>query len=840
MAKKKGSGDKFLDCLVEHLEKAVGYGKTKISQAKDEYERQVLSNTEQGMGANDARIKAMDHVRLRLEETKLAKQARMQATADRVSEFDASMTEAEGATMAWFKGTPAVRMYHALRTRIEDDVRMGKGTASNNFVANAEVAENIMWHMFRNVIDDFSKNWAGIRRGSVTDAEIVNEMIKPGSTGSQVAKDVAEAMRQRDKYAISEQRRYGVSIRHQEGDVPWSPMSAKLKSKDEFVADMKANIDWPRSGQGRFIRPSERDQWLGDYWEAARTGNWDLMQQPYEYTGGHFAVNFHNDRMIQFKDGEAYAAMHDKYMDGGLMQTNLHATQKLAHNIGVVKTFGPSPEHTAKVFRDMAQKRAHALTPVEKNAKQIDRYLKRYDTMVDIVLRRNSMDQDAGLGFAVNTASNLMTTAMLTQASMLSIPGDFATTFAARLSNHEPVLRPLGSYLEAFARIKSTRREALLGAHAASEFTAMSVNNTRYGFGFEMGSKISQYVADKSMRLNLMNRGFDAMRGADTRIRSMSLFEARNQSFKNLRENRMLERNGITEADWVRTTKVMESKAFSPADDIYMFRPVDHFDTLGNDLVHKWQRMFYNESRRSVIQNTIESRAMLLGNTRPDTLTGALLNSFARFHGYPVTFYLSMARTVMAADTMQSSVGLLASYMGATTMAAALGIQLKNYWQGKEFQDMRDPEFWIKAHMSSGALSMMGDFVTGGMRADSATTIVKGIGGPLVQMIGDLDALTIGSAFRSMDIGENSGNWTLGKGGVELVDFMRKYLIPETFFTAPIVQRMLLEKVQERMSPKTMERRAKGQKGFAAEAGTPYKTGAGPGSGNPFPFLPGG
>lgn len=838
MARKKSSGDKFLDCLVTELEKAKGYGKVKIGLARDEYLSQTAYHVEQGMGLNDARIRAMDHVRLRLEETKIAKQAKMQATADRVSEFEAGLVDAETIKTAWFKGTPADKIYHALRTRIEDDPRMT--TASHNFVAEAEVAERNMWQMFRNVIDEFSKNWAGIRRGSVTDAEIANEHIRPGSTGSKPAADIASAMKQRDAYAISEQRRYGVSIRHQEGDLPWSPMAAKLQTKEQFIADMKANIDWARSGAGRFIRPAERDEWLGQYFEAARTGEWDNLQQPFEYTGGHFAVNFHNDRMIQFKDGEAYAAMHEKYMDGGLMQTNLHATQKLAHNIGVVKIFGPSPEHTAKVFRDMAQKRAHALAPAGQSAKKIDKYLKRYDNMVDIVLRRNAMDPESNLGFAVNTASNLMTSAMLTQASFLSIPGDFATAFAARLSNNEPVLRITGAWLDAMIRAKATRREMLHAGHAASEFTAMSINNTRYGFGFEAGSTVTRYIADKSMRLNLMNRGFDAMRGADTRVRAMSLYEARNQPFKNLRENRMLERNGITEADWVRTAKVMEQKVYSPADGIDMFRPMDHFDTLGPELAHKWQRMFYNESRRSVIENTIEARAMMLGNTRPDTLAGALLNSFARFHGYPVTFFLSMARSIMAADTVQGSMQLAAAYGLATTMAAAMGIQAKNIWQGKEVQDMRDPEFWVKASTSGGAFSMWGDFITGGMRADTATTIVKGIGGPLVQMVGDLDALTIGSAFRSMDIGENSGNWTLGKGGVELVDFMRKYMIPETFFTAPIMQRLVLEKLQERMSPQTMERRRKGQLGFAAEAGTPYKPGAGPGSGNPFPMLPGG
>ncbi len=833
MARKKGSGDKYLDCLVDTLAKAQGFGKTKIGAAKDEYARQIESNQELGMGLNDARTKAMGHVLDLLDQAKTAKHAKITATAEKISEADARFTEALGIRTAWFKGTPSDKIYHGLRTMVEDDPRMK--TASHNFVAEADVAERNMWSMFRDVIDEFSKNWAGIRRGSVTDADIASEIFKPGSTGNKVAHDIAEAIRKTDKYAISEMNRHGVTIQYRDGEMPFSPIGAKLVDEAQFLADMKANIDWQRSGSGRFIRANERDDWLKAYFKAARNGDWAEMPKPFEHTGGQFALDFHNDRMIQFKDGQAYAAMHEKYMDGGFMQTNVHRIQKLAHDIGVVKIWGPSPIHTAKVFRAMAEKRAHDLTPVGSNPKKIDKYLRKYDLLVDVAMHRNAMDPESTLGMFVNNSANLMTSAMLTQASFLSIPGDLATMMATRFANNEPILRVLGAYLEAMVKIKASRREMLAAGHAASEFQTDMMINSRYGVGAQYGPAWTKYLADKSMRLNLMNRGFDAVRGADTRLRAMSLYEARGQAFKDLRERAMLERNGITEADWQRTVKSMEKTTYSPADDINMFRPLDHMDTLGSDLVHKWQRMFYNESRRTVIENTIEARVILARNTRPDSLNGAVSASFAKFHGYPVTFFLSMVRASLAADTRMGVVSTMARYGLLTTVAAAMGLQAKNYWQGKEYQDMRDPEFWMKASLSSGAFSMWGDFVTGGMRPDTATNIVKTIGGPFVQMAADATSLAIGSPFAAMDIGEHSGKWTLGKSGVEFVDFLRKYMIPETFFTAGVVQRNILEPLQERMSRQTMQRRYKGQKGFASDAGTPFKPGVGPGSRVPFP-----
>jgi hypothetical protein len=838
MAKKaKGSGDKFLDCLLEGIEKVQGFGKTKVSLAKDEYLRQVEFNQENGQGLNDARIDAMTFVQTALEQTKLAKQNSIRATANKVSEANARFDEADTIRLPWLKNTPAVRAYHALRTMLEQDPRMKK-TGEHNFVAEVEVAKNNMFRMLRDQIDEFSKNWLGQRRGSVTDADIADEIIRPGSTVSQVAKDIAKSLEEIGKYHNSELNLHGVTIKRLAGELPFHPIGAKLVNVPEFVSDIKQGIDWAKSGAGRYIRPAERDEFLEAYAKAVQRGDFNKFPdkfRPYEYTGGEFARDFHNDRFIQFKDGKSYADMVAKYMDGGMLQTTTHSIEKMAHNLGVVKIFGPSPSHTSKLFREMAADRAGDKA-VAAGQPPSNRYLRRYQAMEDIALRRNPIDPESRLGQFVEGTGNMMTAAMLSQASWLSIPGDIATTMANRMANNEPILRIMSAWPEAFIRIKWSRREALAAGHASSEFTANSVASSRYGVMAEYGPWIPRYIADKAMRLNFMNRGFDAMRGADSRLRSMSLYEQRTLAFKDVRERVMLERNGITEAEWKRTTEVMEKHVYRPADDITMFRPMDHFDSLGSDLAHKWQRMFYNESRRSVIENTIEARAMMTGATRADTLTGAVLASFAKFHGYPTTFFLGMARAALATDTPLATTKMLARTGLMVTVAAAMGIQAKQFWQGKEFYDPRDVDFWMKASMSGGAFSMWGDFVTGAMRADSATTIVKGMAGPYAQMVGDAFEVTLGSAFQALEIGEHSGKWTAGKAGVELVDFMRKYMIPETFFVAPIMQRDILEPFQDWLSPDTMAHRYKSQKGFAAAAGTPFKPGMGPGSLNPLPI----
>src|SRR4029077_1297697 len=129
----------------------------------------------------------------------------------------------------------------------------------------------------------------------------------------------------------------------------------------------------------------------------------------------------------------------------------------------------------------------------------------------------------------------------------------------------------------------------LLFGHGAAEYQNQIIHEARFNNMAEYGVTGIRYMADKATRLTGMPRGFEGVRAADMMARAKSLFEQRGTNFDNLSEKMVLERWGMTPEEWDTTRKAMSSGTnYSPANDVFMFRPYDHADALGPDLTQKW------------------------------------------------------------------------------------------------------------------------------------------------------------------------------------------------------------------------------------------------------------
>lgn len=829
--------DKYLTCLRRAMADTKGYGSVKIGKAKDEYARLAHENeTVRGMGLNDARAEAMAEVMRRLDAAGQEKKDKLLGTAKVLSEHEARFKEAAG--IKTWAGTIASKIGVGLKSLVEADVRLP--SSNKNFIGVRELAEKRMFGMFNSTIDEASKNWLGINRGSTTLQEFASEIMTPGSTSNPVAKEFAKSWKQRDAFFYSEMKRLGVTLKQVAGEMVFHPAAALLGTREQFIADMKTHIDWNKSGAGHHILDAEKDDWLRAYYDAIRTNKWDALPRPFEYTGGQFARDLANERMIQFKNGESYAAMHSKYMNGDMLYTHNVSTKKLAHNIAVATIYGPSPAHMEKLIIKMAEDMAHDLTPEGSSAKDIDKYIKKYRNITDLALHRNPMDPESQLGMWSTAISNLNIASMLGGSAFLSIPGDIANMIATRMSNHEPILGALAGIPKAITMSKATQREMLLFGHSASEYQNQIVHEARFNNMAEYGVTGIRYVADKTLRMTGMPRGFEAVRAADMMARAKSIFEQRGVSYDQLAEKQVLERWGMTEAEWNTTRKAMQTgNNYSPANDISMFRPYDHADALGPELTQKWQLLFHNEGKRNVIESSLEARAIAMQGLRPDTVAGFFLSSTAKFHSYAITYGLSLARTIMAANSTSDRLAIGARSGLALIILTAMGMQARQYWQGKSFSDPTTTKFWVKAAFSSGVFGYWGDLVSGSTRSDPTAAIVDTLAGPYGKMIGEVVDQTLGSAFQAMDASDKAGSWTAGKAGVHLVDFLRSYMIPQPFFLQPLLQRHIYEPLQEQLDNQLMQQRYTSQKGYAATAGTPYRPGYGPGERGPIIPLPG-
>ena len=392
----------------------------------------------------------------------------------------------------------------------------------------------------------------------------------------------------------------------------------------------------------------------------------------------------------------------------------------------------------------------------------------------------------------------------------------------------------MGQYLQDMFNTARARRDALGIGHIHSEYSAQITHSTHYHNNFAMGETAAKWLSDKTMKLNLMNRHFDAMVTSDNKWRAISLFENRHLSYDQLNERFLLENNGITPAEWDRTRKIMGDNPFQPADEISMFRPLDHMDALGSELTHKWQRLFWNESRRSVMRSSIEAQAIAMGGSRADEVVGALRKSTVAFQSYGITFALNLSRILME-NSADERMGAFARIGLTTVIAGAIAAQARNIANGRSLEPMDTTSFWIKA--VSQAMGPWGSLISGGLRTDPASAIIKAAGGPLVEATAEFIARTEGSAFQFFEINESNNTWQGTKEGVKWIDFIRKYAAPNTFWAGILLQRHILEPFQRYLDPHGMDVRFKHQQAQAKGVGSPFFKGVGPGTGSA--ILPG-
>ena len=831
----KSTGDKSLDCLNLAL-KAAQYGPVRMQESIDAYHRFVDGNLADGMGLNDARPKAMQQVMDALDQSAQAKKLKLDANVKKLGEHEARIAEARATKPTLLASLP--KLFYDTWLGTLQDVNWAK-TARGNFTAQKDTALGNITSMFRGVVNDFSRNWAGVLRAPIDTAAIADEVLRPGSTGNQVAKDIAAALGKMYNYTKSELGLNGVMLKRTVGDeLTFYPNPVRLEGMglDAFKTYMKDNVDWTRSANGYFVRENERDAFLEKYFQAVTKDKWDDFPRPFEYTGGRFARDFNNQTIFKFKDGKTYAEAHSTMMDGDFLQTVTRQMEKHAFNIARAKVWGPNSDHMGALFKQMSVNAAKEAATSGKQLGKLNSLMRRGDAVFDMAMRTNAMDPESKLGMITNTTSNLMSGAMLHGALFTSVAGDLATMLANRIANNEALIAPLTAYMKEFLNPKTMLRSDMLAmGHSASDYLSQVYHTMHYSNSTAWGETIAKYMTDKTMRLNLMNRHFDIMRGADTRMRSQSLFNARFTSFDDLRERALLENNNITPAEWDKTRKAMTEHVYMPADDVSMFRPMDHFDTLGSNLAHKWQLMFTNESKRSVMETSLEARAMLMGGERPDTVIGVLRRSTGQFANYGITYGLSLSRALAHGNGTQR-MGAFARLGVGAVFAAMIGQQAKNLWYGKELEPIDNVPFWLRM-IATSAAGPWGSILTGGMRADSATQIIKAMGGPYAQFVGDTYSTFIGSAYQYMDMTEAASKWTAGKAGVAVLDYFRKYMIPETFYTSMALQRAVLEPMQESLDSSLMQQRFRAQIQNEAKYRGGFRPGYEPGSGTG--ILPG-
>lgn len=841
-----------MQCLVDNIKaenvklkeaKKKAIGPKGIEEATAVYDRYKEQYIREGSNPAEAADRAVETVLSQMQEKTDARARMAQKKVAVVADVVERMQQAE--VKAGFGKRVGRKIARGAKSFLEDH----EAIVGPNVTTEYATYKGRYQSFFENVLDSFSKGAFGRQIGKAHFPNIIRE-LDGINTHDPAAKQIADAYRRVKDVALDDFNHVGGAIRKPKGlnilpDTLGSTQAAMAPIQD-FVADYMNWIDWNSQTwpEGRLIEPGEREDFLKNV-KLFRASDGNNEYTPGKGGGQGAAIGDMLDmnQMLVFKDAVSWEAANKKYGDKNstIFDVMVRDLDRMAWKVAMIKVLGPNPEAMIDVIKGLALKHASDVQAEGKTvnaARAVDDTKavlnQTFDNMARNILRNNPIDPNSRIATVSGVTTNLASAAMLAKAIFTAVPSDLATTMITRWANHQPVLRFMGHYLANLVQYRRSQEFLIQSAIATDEIISSGFSATRFGPFETYGYEWSKRVSDTAMRANFMSRHTNALRAANQKEMMGSLHRLRDKSFNSLATREMFERAGITEREWDIVRH--ETETYRPRGDgsAGFLKPMDIYKLKHEDapeIAQKFQAMLYNEGRRMVIATSLEAGVWMKGGTRPDTARGAFQHSASMFGGYPLTYLMVYSRMFAGMDSKMRKGQLITALMFTGLMAGAISQQLRNLIAGKEFADMKDGNFWMKSALTGGVFSIASDYVGAAIQNDTGNRISSQMAGPLANAWGSAIDAGLASPLQWLGLTERTGELTAGEYGSQILSLAQRYVLPQTFWLQPIIERDFINLFNETIDPAGARTRNRNRIKRAKETGTPYRRGFEPDQG---------
>lgn len=802
----------FSKCIRDNL-KDRRFGKKRADEIVKDFEARSKAYQQAGRNSTDAGLLAMKDTFDNLSDVAAEKAKRTAKMLSVQAENNARISQGLSVNLKVFGGKTSrgKALARAAISLIEDDPRF----TGLSYSTTKEVYRGQLFAIMNDVLEKAGKGAFGRQKGKAHLPNIVREVLGE-NTGDVAAKEMAAAWLKVSDLGVDLFNQAGGSMKKLQRYLPNAGGNAAklIKNEAQWFATRATRWDWDRMRwpDGTMIEVKDRQGVMKAVYDTLSTDGANKID-PKAFRGRGQAMGNALDkhRFVHYKDAQSWLDDLEEFGDGNPYDVMTAHVEQMAHQIAMVDTFGPNPDMTFANIEAIVKKQAAGLSGKEKA--EADAILKNtFAPMFDVVSRSNPMNPNSVWGSSMIATSNILTSAQLGSAALLAIPGDFMQSVAVRALNGMDLFGGVGHYFDQlvldpkFAQQISIQSgfvvdDAVMATYATTRFTGMAT----------VGPQASRRVADTVMRLSLMAGHTKAARGAAQKEFMGLLHRSMNTPMDKLPFAAVMERYGISPAEWdaIRTNL----KAWEPKPGVKFLRPIDILETkLGNkqELFKKFQGMIFEESRKMVPEATIEGSVMMKGTTRPDTLMGTIMHSFAMYKNFPVSFWMIYGRLGMTSENVKGRLGFYAGLGVAMTMVGAVGTQMREIAKGNDPLPMDSPAFIGKAFLSGGALSIWGDFLFAGVNQFG-----KGpedvVGGPLTGLLGDTSQLILGDVFQWADtVGTLDGGEKDSQFAPKLVEYLKRYTPGSNIWWSRLaLERQVWDRLQEVADPKAYRKRTR-------------------------------
>lgn len=815
---------KFVECIREQLTER-GFGKKKADELIERFNG-LTSNYMQSGSAVDAGFRAQAQLFSELEDAAAEKAKRSMSDLLKVADAVDRFERFNQNTKIFGKGVnEAAGPARIAISFIEDDPRAG----AIAYTTERDTTKGRLWSVMGDILEKFDKGAFGKQRGEAHFPNVVREIFGE-DTGDLAARELAVGWRKVQETSVDLFNNAGGSMKKlADWNLPQSRSMAKVvkDGPDAFVRFHLEKLDWSRTvwPDGTPIAPAQREGFLREVYRTQSSGGVNKID-PNAVGGRGRAVGnaMEEHRLLHYDGPEAWMEAHQRYGEGGIFDVMIRHVDDMAHRIALVQTFGSNPSNMAETIKAMALKRAEELDnakPVAKGRTRVaetEALLKnRFDPMFETITRANPMDPESGLGNAVVGASNILTSAQLGAASLLAIPGDFATVASVRALNGMGLFDGISTYFKTLATDKAFQRsiavqsgfiheEAVSAVYASQRFTGIAT----------VGPALTKRVSDVVMRASLLSGHTSAARWTVQSEFMGLLSRSAGTAFDDLPFDMVAKRYGITAAEWDAFRTGVQP--FRPRDGVDFLRPIDILKTeLPNkdELYRKFQGMILEESRKMVPEGTVEGSVGLRDTTRPDTVPGALLYSFSMYKNFPLSMMMTYGRLAMTNPDRAGRLGFVAGLGAGMVLVGAMGTQMREVSKGRDPMPMDNLKFWGKAALSGGALSIWGDMLFSGINQFGRGP-GEAAAGPVVGLVGDTAQLAFGDLFAIADAAGTLKADPESKTLSKAVEFAKRYTPGSSLWYARLaLERQVFDRLSELADPKAysnFQRRQRNQK----------------------------
>mgnify|MGYP000995223496 CR=1 FL=1 len=697
--------------------------------------------------------------------------------------------------------------------------------------------------MMAGLIEAFETRTGFDRPGRARLENLVREAFGE-DTGDLAAKGMAEAWGQTAEWlrhgfnaaggAIGKLDKWGLPQR-------WDAAQVRKVGKDAWVAGILPRLNRTAMVDrvtGLPFTDARLKAVLGEVWANIATGG-AIKRRPGERLGrGMLAKQRGEERFLVFKSADDWLAAQSEFGEADAFQTMMGHVDDMTRDIAQMQILGPNPDHQFEWLAAFAQREAQI---EEAGGVQgaSDRARSYVQTARDMLAHFNgdaAAPVNSKLAQAGMTARAWLTGVSLGSAILSDMPsapmfGAMARSFTglSRTGDMAEFVRLLASPAERAI----ARRSGFIIEQATDGFVRATGDNLRLVTVGERADGKANAFARRMPAATMRLQGltpYVAARKRAFRFEFMgALHDVRGMTLKDLaagdERDRMLgqwlEARGFDEASWgiIRAAPVWE-----PRTGAKFLRPMDVADET---LAARLGEAIEMETRLVSPETTLWTRAKLMGQSRPGTVSGEARRSWAMFRGFSMTashlFGEELALRGNRAGGVAMTAGYAAGMLVSLTIAGAVAIQLREIIKGNDPRKMDDARFWGAAMMQGGGLGIFGDFLyaaqaRNGLNAQAAAF------GPVGQFVGDSFNLTIGNALeigadlgRGDELGEAVAGARIGR---DAADYVGRYTpLATVWWLRTAFSRGVTDNLHRLLDPEAEEAFARRRKRMEREYG---------------------